>query len=351
MKICVVGAGIFGITTAVKLAKKYQVDLFEKKDDIFCSTSGINQYRLHRGYHYPRAKQTVMSLLKSERSFKAEYAEAIIDDVDHYYCISKRDSLTSPEDYISFCKNNNLEFNISNLEIVRNESVDLCIKVKESLFDPHVLKNICWKNLKKSNTKIFLGEEATEETLEDYDVAIISTYSTINKLLNNFPESQLEYQFELCEKPVVKLPDIFQKKSIVIMDGPFMSLDPFGRTDNFVMGNVIHAIHHTNIGKNPEIDKRFIPYLDNGIIKNPKITNYDLFIDSAAEFMPAIKRAEHVGSMYTVRTVLPNVEMTDERPTIVRKINDKILTIFSGKIPTCAEAAEQVYQLLNSLKK
>ena len=55
---------------------------------------------------------------------------------------------------------------------------------------------------------------------------------------------------------------------------------------------------------------------------------------------------EHIGSMYTIRTVLPNVEKTDTRPTLVNKINDNIITVFSGKIGNCIEAANQVESLI-----
>lgn len=89
MKIAVVGAGIFGITSAIKLAQeghkvdlyeRNKVDLYERNSDILSAASGINQYRLHRGYHYPRSKSTALSSKYSEDSFRKEYGEAILDN-------------------------------------------------------------------------------------------------------------------------------------------------------------------------------------------------------------------------------------------------------------------------------
>ena len=40
------------------------------------------------------------------------------------------------------------------------------------------------------------------------------------------------------------------------------------------------------------------------------------------------------------------MEETDERPTQVRKINDKIISVFSGKIPTCVNAAKKVEEMI-----
>lgn len=343
MKIAVVGGGIFGVTAAIKLSNHFSVDLFEKKSEIFQSASGINQYRVHRGYHYPRSNDTVSSLLHAERSFKDEFNSAIVNSRDHYYCISKRDSFTTGKQYLEFCKNNNLEYELFTPEIIDKNKIELCVKANESLFDPLKLKEICLNKLKISKVSLLMNTKATMKNLEDYDYIVIATYASLNELLENSPKSQLDYQFELCEKPLVRLPPSFQNTSMVVMDGPFMSVDPYGTSnDLFVMGNVVHAIHQSSVGKIPNFNEKFNHLLDNGIIRKPNITNFNLFVESASEFMPEIKNAEHVGSMYTIRTVLPRVDKTDERPTIVRKVSDNIFTIFSGKIPTCVNAANEL---------
>ena len=84
--------------------------------------------------------------------------------------------------------------------------------------------------------------------------------------------------------------------------------------------------------------------LNKGIVKNPSITNIDKFIESAKKFFVDIERAEHIGSMFTFRTVLPNREKDDARPTLVEKIDDNMFSIFSGKIGTCIDAAEQIIE-------
>ena len=132
------------------------------------------------------------------------------------------------------------------------------------------------------------------------------------------------------------------------MDGPFFCVDPYANTDLHVMGNVVHAIHRSNTGLYPEIPEEYKPLLNKGIVRNPPITNIKKFMEVAKTFMPEIEGAEHVGSMYTVRTVLPNVDHTDERPTLVSKIGDKIIHVFSGKIGNCVEAAEEVLKIVKS---
>ena len=103
MKIAVVGAGIFGVTIALKLDEYYDVTLFESSRDILTAASRANQLRLHRGYHYPRSPDTVKTLLESIEFFTNEYKHSIVDSYDHFYCIAKEKSMTSPEQYLKFC--------------------------------------------------------------------------------------------------------------------------------------------------------------------------------------------------------------------------------------------------------
>ena len=348
MKIAVIGGGIFGVTAAIKLAKNHDVHLYERYDDILKGASGINQYRLHRGYHYPRSSNTASPSI--ELSFRKEFSEAIVDHFDHYYCIAKEKSLTSGEKFLQFCLDNDLEYNFASLDILNNDKLEYCLKVNESLYDPDKLRAICNERLKKANVKLLTGKEVALSNLKDYDYKIVATYANQNKLLADYPKYQRDYQFEICEKPVVKLPSSLSTKSIVIMDGPFMCLDPFGNTGLSVMGNVVYAIHQSNVGKHPEIDKEFLPLLDKGVIKNPKVTNFDSFIESASEFIPEIIKAEHIGSMYTIRTVLSNVEHTDERPTIVNKIGKDVISIFSGKVGNSVDVANYISAVINKKK-
>ena len=88
--------------------------------------------------------------------------------------------------------------------------------------------------------------------------------------------------------------------------------------------------------------------MNNGIIKNPPITKYEKFIDSASEYFVGIEKSVHIGSMFTIRTVLPFRDHDDARPTIVEQVDDNIVTIFSGKIPTCIDSAQQVLNIANT---
>jgi len=86
--------------------------------------------------------------------------------------------------------------------------------------------------------------------------------------------------------------------------------------------------------------------LNKGIVKNPSITNIDKFINSAKIFFKDMEKVKHIGSMFTFRTVLPNRDEDDARPTLVEKPMNNIFNVFSGKIGTCVNAAEEILEYI-----
>jgi hypothetical protein len=254
--------------------------------------------------------------------------------IKHYYAIASQASMTDPEQFIAFMDAIGLPYK----KVKSIHGADMMVEVEENIFDPANLTSVIKNRLKGAGVELRLGMTATEDDLMGFDFTVIATYAN----LNDWCVDKREYQYELCEKPVLKLPDFYRLKSIVIMDGPFMCIDPLGDSGMHVMGNVVHAIHHTNIGHKPVVPDSFENLLNKGLIRNPSITNIDKFIESARQFFPDIDQAQHIGSMYTIRTVLPNRENDDARPTLVEWIGTNRLIVFSGKICTCVSAAKTV---------
>ena len=344
-KVAVVGGGVFGCTAAWMLAKNgCEVDLFEKNSDIFSQASGINQYRLHQGYHYPRSIETALASIHGQKTFFEAYPDAVVDKgINHYYSISRKESKVSGDQYLDFLNAVGLEYELTNLTVVKDKEIDLTILAKEYLFNPKLLKKANLKLLNKHEVNINFNKNVFIDDLEKYDFIVNATYSNYNALTP--VAKQFDLQFELCEKPILKLPDCYAGLSVVIMDGPFMCIDPYPGTPFHVMGNVVHAIHERSYGKFKAHNKQLDSYLNKGVINNPEITNIDLFLESAATFFEDIKTAKHIGSMYTHRTVLPLNESDDARPTLVTKVDDRVYNIFSGKIGTCVDAALDLVEI------
>ena len=340
-KALVVGGGIFGSTAAVSLANNgYDVEIHEKQSDIMMCASNINQYRLHKGYHYPRSSDTALECNKGLKTFKRKYEQSVLNGgIEHYYCIASEGSLISSDEYLEFLDEHRLNYKI--VDSLKN--TDLTVKVEEELFDSRVLRHSVKKKLFANNVNIKINHESDKKNFNSYDVIVFATYSNINQYLNK----KINYQFEVCEKPVVKLSDRYKNKSIVVMDGPFMCLDPYGTTDYHVLGNVVHAIHETNIGTAPIIkNNKLSDYINKGIIYQPDLTNIDKFIETGERFFDDFSNLEHIGSMFTIRAVLKDREHDDARPTLVEKHGDNIFTLFSGKIDTCVDASNELIKMI-----
>jgi hypothetical protein len=347
-RVAVIGGGIFGSTAAIYAARAgHDVHLYEKKSSLLQAASGINQYRLHRGYHYPRSPETARSAAESETSFREEYGEAVVDGGRHLYGIAREGSRVSPEAYRAFCDSQGLTYReVDGTGIVDVGRVPLLIEAVEARYDPVALRELVENKLTESGVSVHLNTGATRSLADEYDAIIIAAYAQTNVVSGMFTDSQEKYQFEVCEKPVVRMPERFARTDLVIMDGPFMCVDPLGDSGLFVLGNVVHAIHATNVGFVPEIPKELEVLLDSGIVKDPVHSRFSAFVEDGARFIPSLEEAEHVGSLFTVRTVLPNLDSTDARPTLVTSLNERVIKIFSGKVGNCVEAARKVVALL-----
>ena len=52
--------------------------------------------------------------------------------------------------------------------------------------------------------------------------------------------------------------------------------------------------------------------------------------------------------MYTIRTVLTNRDHDDARPTLVNHEGGNVYSLFSGKIDTCVDAANELIRRINN---
>ena len=331
--VLIVGGGIFGCQTGIQLAKKgYNIQIQEEKDDLCECSSAINQYRIHAGYHYPRSNETARDCLNSSALFKKSFRTAMIENVNSFYSIAEEGSLTSSAQYLKFLKALNLPHDKQS----PLRQCELTVSVEEDLFDPIVLKESLKSRIYSMGVQVLLNTTNNYASASDFDYIVYAVYKNTGSVLKE------KFQFEVCEKPVVKLDEKFCNISHVIMDGPFMCIDPLGNTGYHVMGNVRHAIHSTNIGEKPVIPKELSDYIDAGIIKDPPHTKFEAFKKMFKEFFGNKNEIRHIGSMYTVRTVLPYREKDDARPTQVHRLSKNEWIIFSGKIVTSVELSKLI---------
>ena len=346
MRIAIIGAGFFGATAALKLSKSHDVDLFEKKKDILNGASKINQFRFHLGFHYPRSKKTLDEIKSSYNLFINFFSNQVFEKTQNYYGVAEKKSKISYSSYLKILKKFKLKFKITKLKF---KNVSNLLLTDEKILNYFKFKKILKNKLKKSNVKLYLNTQFQNNQIKDYDKIIICTYSANNELLNNFLKIKKvkKNRYELVEKIIVKLPSEYKNKSYVVIDGKFVCLDPYLGTNYHLLSDVKNSKIEV-IKKNKPLFRSFKrKFLNDRIHKNLKISNFKKFIKHSSHYLPFIKKAKYIGSMFIVRALKLNVEKTDERTGEIQKINKKFISVFSGKWNTCVYVANKLNKFLS----
>ena len=360
VNVAVIGCGVFGAEIALK-AKTYglSVEVYEAKDDILSGASANNQNRLHLGFHYPRDLETGKQSIRGFSAFKEKYSKCIQEDFLNAYFVSNRDSLTSPKEFLNFCELLGQPYNsISSKDFpVEVRGADTGVLCQEGVYDCGILRDLIWNDLHHNKINVVLdacaikikkkGEQykidfANKESVLA-DTVINCSYGNINRLTEQLGYSVTERLFEYTAIPIIKID--MPKVGITIMDGPFMTLLPYGKSENFLLYNVEHVLVKKNISRQMDpawLQPETAPFFD-----IDKIKYFDKMIALCKKFVPVLEHATLVGFLEGPRMVLAQKEDTDARPSMVNSYNDDgYFTVFSGKIDHCMWVADEVGQKL-----
>ena len=346
MKIAIIGAGFFGTTAALKLSKHHDVDLFEKKKDILNGASKINQFRFHLGFHYPRSKKTLSEIKSSYKLFINFFSNKVFEKTSNFYGVSNKGSKISYKSYLKILKRFNLKYKVTNQKF---NNISNLLLTNEKVLNYFKFKQILKNKLKNSGVNLYFNTQLKKSQVENYDKIIICTYSENNKILNDLSKikKSKKNRYELIEKIVVKLPKKYRKKSYVIIDGKFVCLDPYLGTNYHLLSDVKYSKIEVIKKNNPIFKSKKKKYLNDKINKNIKLSNFKKFIKHSSYYLPFLKDAKYVGSMFIVRALKLNVEKTDERTGEIQQINKRFISVFSGKWNTCVYVANKLNKLLS----
>ena len=359
-KVAVIGCGIFGAMAAIRLAESgIKVCIFDLHDKPLNGASLNNQNRLHLGFHYPRDDETAIQCVKGFDSFRKEFSECILDNFNNAYFIASEGSLTSADEYLKFCDRLNLEYEIIDPELyspqVRN--VDLGILCYEVVYDSKILRQIITDKFKKLKIQPRFNSEVTNisKNQDDYllevngndnqsfNAVVNCTYADLNRLNFQMGHSIKELQYEYTLVPVV---DWFRPPvGVTIMDGPFMTVLPFGKSGKFLLYHVGHTVIDREISMQMPIkwrEKNTAPTKD----KDKKFI-YEKIVEGMEEFIPSVLESKLEGFLETTRVVLANKDDTDGRPSIIQEIEKGFLSVFTGKIDHCTWVSEEISHKVN----
>lgn len=322
MRVAVVGGGLFGATAAVELASAgANVSLYERHADLLFGATRANQGRIHRGYHYPRDPEAGELSRHADR-LTARFPGAVVHSNIHRYVIAD-ESQVDPEDYQEFCRSAGLPWMPATSPLVRSGTV---IAARESFLDVRKARAILHREL--LDVDVWCNWQVDVERVSDlFEHVVDATYGRY------WPEP---LRYEVCETVLIELGPRYQGQSFVVMDGPFISLDPHGSAH--MLYDVQHSVHAVG-----EVPEHLAPLLDRGIVRTEH-THLDAMLDTAGRFLKHLGRPAYLGSLFTTRAVLPD-DGTDARPTLIRT-DGNITRILAGKLCTAPWAAEQVVERL-----
>ena len=349
-KIAVVGAGLFGCTAALILSKKHNVDLYERKPDILNEASMCNQFRFHEGFHYPRSDKTYKEIAKSNKDFIHFYGNDIFGNTENYYAISKTDTKTKYNDYLSFLKKNNLKFKIKKNSNLVSKSIEGMILSNEKNLNYFKIKKKIYQKINKSTVKLKLSSQLDQTILryKKYDHIIVAAYKNNNDIIKHLGfKVTNKFRYELIEKIIIKLPKKYNKISCVVMDGNFLCLDPYVGTQYHLLSHVKFSKLKVIKGYYSKFPKKYDKKLILSNVSNIKESKFADFIKDGSKYLPFLKKAKYISSFFVIRTLKYNVEKTSERTNLIKKINKKIITILSGKWNTCVTESYKLNNIIN----
>ena len=349
-KICIVGAGLFGTTLSLILSKNknFEIDVFEKNNDILCETSLKNQQRFHLGYHYPRSEITVKEIKKSSNEFIKFYGKNIFGKTNNIYGISDFGSKLTYDKYSKIIKKFKLKLKKINISLF-SKLVKNSIITEEKNLDYFKIKKKIISQIKKSNNiNLKLNQSISKEIVKKYDKVILCAYSNNNNLLYKlgYKKNKLKKKrYELVEKIIVKLPKKFKNLSVVILDGNFLNFDPFIGTNYHLLSVVKESKIEVIKNKFPKFQNYKKKYLKYKFIRNKKISHFKKFITFGKKFVPLLSEAKYIKSTYVTRCI--DISKSNQnRKTLVKLYGNKVITVFSGKWNNCVTISNQIKKLL-----
>jgi hypothetical protein len=345
MNIAVIGGGVFGAMAAIRLAEAgRKITLFERESDLLRGTSS-NANRVHLGYHYPRDEQTARQCMKGYEGFLVEFGEAVVERVQNAYFIARNGSLVTPEAYLAFC--DRLGFQYTRLDLSRNrpavENVELGILTNEAVFDPTVLRSLMSARLCALDVEVRINSEVVdiearddgfeltlgERTKVRYDGAVNCCYADVNRLTERLGYDLPKRQYEYAAAPVVEL-NLEDLASLTVLDGPFVSLLPYGTSNQYLMYHVEHSVIARADGA--QLDQKWRNAATSPFASVDKSQWLNDHVEACGFFIPALRGARVRGVAEGLRMVLADHEQSDARPSFITHHQPGYVSVFAGKI-------------------
>ncbi|MBI4381943.1 MAG: FAD-binding oxidoreductase [candidate division NC10 bacterium] len=354
----IIGGGFFGCYVALSLRRAFSsVAVVEREPDLLTRASYVNQARVHNGYHYPRSLMTALRSRVNFPRFCEEFGDCVETGFTKLYAIARESKVTAMQ-FERFCHNIGARIDsapprcralfdstlIEEVFVVREcafNAVKLRARLKALLTDAGV-EVLCGTSVRR----VAQGNDGDSLDLELVDGRLSAghvfncTYSQTNTILRQSGLPLLPLKHELCEQPLLVPPPPLAKLGVTVIDGPFFSTMPFPARGLHSLHHVRYTPHHFWLDQEEYRDP------EDNIRSARKRSRYPYMIRDIARFVPVLERATYVESLWEMKTVLPQNEIDDGRPILLRRDHGlrNLTVVLGAKI-------DNIYDVIDTMDK
>ena len=354
--------------SALFCAKRDQhVVVLECDDAAFKRATYINQARVHMGYHYPRSYSTAIKSAGYFKRFNEDYGFSILTKFDQVYATSTNFSWSDANEFKQFCSAVGIRCDeVAPTRYFKEGYCDGAFLTEEYTYDAQIIKQYFLEELKKYNSveiKYGVRIESIEKDADKFAIKVgganklfsapfvlNSTYASVNSIQKMLGYEMFKIKYELCEIILCNVNDKLHNTGLTVMDGPFFSIMPFGKTGYHSLTSVTFTPHVACKEPLPKFDCQ---RRSNGFCSPTRLGNCNdcpAKPDSAWPYMSNLARKymredltfDFDHTLYSMKPILLASEIDDSRPTVIRSFseNPTFVSVLSGKINTVYDLDE-----------
>lgn len=364
----IIGGGLYGLYSALFCCKRGQkIVVLECDEAPFKRATYINQARVHMGYHYPRSISTAMKSAGYFERFYRDYDFCINKEFEQIYAISSKYSWTDGKQFKDFCKAANIP--CEELHPANYFKAGMCdgvFRTREYTYDAMILRDYLLDKLKEFKNIVKIEYSVGITSIERSDNTYIihtqnhgafesgfvlnATYAGTNQILDKVGFDKFRIKYELCEIILCDVNEKMKDIGFTVMDGPFFSIMPFGKTGYHSLTSVTFTPHTTSYEDVPTFSCQ---EKSNGFCSKFRLGNcndcpakpetaFSYMSSLAKKYMLDEYEFTYKKSLYSMKPILMSSEIDDSRPTVIRKYstNPTFVGVLSGKINTVYDLDE-----------
>ena len=360
----IIGAGLYGLYAALFCGKRGENCLvLEYDSESFKRATYINQARVHMGYHYPRSLSTAVKSAGYFNRFNEDYGFCVLENFEQIYATSAHFSWTNAEQFQKFCKA--AQIRCDEVPVSRYFKPGMCdgaFLTEEYTYDARILRDWYLTQLEQYPNvqiqyqarieQIQRKEALYEVRMSDdktYESRFIlnATYASCNQVLQKcagISDETFGIKYELCEIILCDVDEKLRDIGLTVMDGPFFSIMPFGKTGVHSLTSVTFTPHVTSYDKVPSFECQA---KSDGFCSPAQLGNcndcpakpesaWNYMSGLAHKYMRDDLEFTYKESLFSMKPILKASEVDDSRPTVVKVHSSEpyMVSVLSGKINT-----------------